>query len=300
VHNGDFAAAEALLGEDEVLSEITGNGRIVHAALVLAAWRGDADAAARLLAVEEPAATKKGDGRALSLAEYGTAVLENGLGRYEEALVAAQSAAQHDEMVVPGWAWSELVEAAVRCGRNDLAEHACAQLAVRTAASGTEWARGIEARSRALLSDGAVADALYRESIERLSRTRALPELGRAHLLYGEWLRRAGRRVDARHELRSAHDLFSRMGAAAFAERARGELLATGESVPGTTAERRTELTAQEAQVARLTAAGLTNPEIGARLYLSARTVEWHLRKIFTKLDITSRRDLAGVLAESS
>jgi DNA-binding CsgD family transcriptional regulator len=300
VHLGDFGAAQALLDEDVVIAEITGNGRIDHAALVLAAWRGDAREAARVLEAEEPAATGRGDGRALSMVEYGTAVLENGRGRYDAAVDAAQRAASHDELVVPGWAWAELVEAGVRSGRREPAEEACALLAGRTGASGTDWARGIEARSRALLAGGGEAEDLYRESIERLSRTRVAAHLARAQLVYGEWLRREGRRADAREQLRSAHRLFSRMGARAFAERAERELLATGEAVRRRTEVQRPELTPQEAQVARLARAGLTNPEIGARLYLSARTVEWHLRKVFVKLGITSRKDLRRVLPDPS
>src|SRR3954454_10284895 len=300
VHAGAFDAAETLLDEDEVLADVTGNGRIVHPALVLAAWRGDARAAARMLAEAAPAATTRGDGRALSVVQYATAVLENGLGHYEAALGAARGAAEHDEMAVTGWAWAELVEAGVRSGRRDLAQDACARLAERTAASGTDWARGTDARTRALMSDGSVAEDLYRESIESLSRTRAVPHLARARLVYGEWLRREGRRVEARDELRTAHETFARTGAGAFAERARHELLATGETVHGSGQQRSPELTAQEAQVARLAAGGLTNPEIGAQLYLSARTVEWHLRKVFAKLDITSRRDLRRALPPSS
>lgn len=298
VHKGDFVTAAALLDEEDVIAELTGSAPIVHTALVLAAWRGDEKEAVALIEVLGSAARRRGDGRALSMAEYATAVLENGLGHYEAALAAAESAAEHDELIVPGWALVELVEAAVRSGHRGLAEAACGRLAVRSGVSDTEWARGIEARSRALLSDGDVADALYREAVERLSRSHAVAHLARAHLLYGEWLRRGGRRVEARDQLRSAHDSFTRMGAHAFAERAGRELLATGETVRGRTEEARPELTAQEAQVARLARAGLTNPEIGAQLYLSARTVEWHLRKVFVKLGISSRRDLQRVLPE--
>ena len=298
VHRGDFGTAAALLDEEDVIAEITGSAPIVHTALVLAAWRGDESEAVPLIDALGHAATTRGDGRALSMAEYATAVLSNGLGRYEAALAAAETAAERDELVVPGWALVELVEAAVRSGHREIAEAACRRLAVRSGASDTEWARGIEARSRALLSHGDVADALYREAVERLSHSHAVAHLARAHLLYGEWLRREGRRTDARNHLRSAHDAFTRMGAHAFAERAGRELLATGEPVRGRAEDGRPELTAQEAQVARLARAGLTNPEIGAQLYLSARTVEWHLRKVFVKLDISSRRDLQRVFPE--
>ncbi|MCV2490956.1 AAA family ATPase [Geodermatophilus sp. YIM 151500] len=297
VHRGDFVAAAALLDEEDVIAELTGSAPIVHTALVLAAWRGDEEAVP-LIAALGAAATRRGEGRALTMAEYATAVLENGLGHYEAALAAAESAAEHDELVVPGWALVEMVEAAVRSGHRDLAEAACGRLAARSGLSDTDWARGIEARSRALLSDGDVADALYREGIERLSRSSAVAQLARAHLLYGEWLRREGRRADAREHLRTAHDAFTRMGAHAFAERAGRELFATGETVRGRSGIGRPELTAQEAQVARLACAGLTNPEIAAQLYLSSRTVEWHLRKVFVKLDISSRRDLQRVLPD--
>ena len=168
-----------------------------------------------------------------------------------------------------------------------------------TRASGNDWGLGIEARSRALLSDGEAAERLYREAIERLGRTRLRPELARAHLLYGEWLRRENRRVDARTQLRTAHDMFVAIGMEAFAERTRIELLATGETVRKRTVETRDELTAQERQIARLARDGLSNPEIGARLFLSPRTVEWHLRKVFTKLGIGSRKELAAALPDS-
>jgi DNA-binding CsgD family transcriptional regulator len=298
IHRGDLVTAAALLDEADVIAEITDSAPIVHTALVLAAWRGDESEAVPLIDALGSAATRRGDGRALTMAEYATAVLSNGLGHYEAALAAAEAASEHDELIVTGWALVELVEAAVRSGHRELAEAACRRLAVRSGASDTEWARGIEARSRAVLSDGDVADALYREGIERLSHTHAVAHLARAHLLYGEWLRREGRRTDARDHLRSAHDAFTRMGAHAFAERAGRELLATGEPARGRAEDGRPELTAQEAQVARLARAGLTNPEIGAQLYLSARTVEWHLRKVFVKLDISSRRDLQRAFPE--
>ena len=196
------------------------------------------------------------------------------------------------------WALPELVEAATRAGDAELARDALERLAETTQPAGTDFALGIEARCRALLSDGAAADDLYREAIERLGRTRLRPELARAHLLYGEWLRREGRRVDAREQLRTAHDLFDAIGMEAFAERARRELLATGEKVRKRSPETRDELTPQEEQIARLARDGLSNPEIGAQLFVSARTVEWHLRKVFAKLGITSRRQLRTALPE--
>jgi DNA-binding CsgD family transcriptional regulator len=192
---------------------------------------------------------------------------------------------------------TELIEAAARSGRPELAADALDRLSTTTRASGTDWALGVEARSRALLGDGDGAERLYREAIERLSRTRVRFELARAHLLYGEWLRRAGRRRDARAQLRTAHELLTAMGAEAFTERARRELVATGETVRTRGVETRDELTAQELQIARLASDGRTNAEIGAQLFISPRTVEWHLRNVFTKLDIRSRRELAIALA---
>jgi DNA-binding CsgD family transcriptional regulator len=197
------------------------------------------------------------------------------------------------------WALPELVEAGARGGNADLATDALERLAETTQPCGTDLALGIEARSRALLRDGASADDLYREAIERLGRTRLRPELARSHLVYGEWLRREHRRVDARAELRIALDEFRSIGMQAFAERARAELVATGEKVPRRAVETRDELTAQERQIAELAREGLSNPEIGERLFLSPRTVEWHLRKVFGKLGIHSRRELANALSAS-
>ena len=194
------------------------------------------------------------------------------------------------------WTLPELVEAAARGGDAELARDALERLAETTQPCGTDFALGIEARCRALLSDGAAADELYREAIERLGRTRLRPELARAHLLYGEWLRRENRRVDAREQLRTAHEMLVAIGMEAFAERARQELEATGEKVRKRTVETRDDLTAQERQIARLARDGLSNPEIGARLFLSPRTVEWHLRNVFAKLGIRSRRQLADAL----
>ena len=246
------------------------------------------------------AATARGEGRAICMAEFSRAVLYNGLGRYQDALAAAQRACEHEDFGMVGWPLTELVEAAVRGGRPDVATTALGRLEERTRAAGTDWALGIQARSRALAGDGDDAEALYREAIERLARTRIVVHRARAQLLYGEWLRRENRRVDAREQLRAAHDMFGRMGADAFAERARRELLATGETVRKRTAETLYELTAQEAQVARLAVDGRTNPEIGAQLFISPRTVEYHLRKVFTKLDIRSRKELRGALRYAS
>jgi DNA-binding CsgD family transcriptional regulator len=238
-------------------------------------------------------AIPRAEGVGVNVAQWARAVLCNGLGKYEEAAEAAgQAAADPRELGSPKWALAELVEAGVRSGHDHTAAAALEQLTALTHASGTDWALGIEASRRALLREGSTADALHREAIERLDRTLVRVELARAQLLYGEWLRREGRRADARAQLRTAHEALSAMGVEAFADRARRELLATGETVRKRTVETSRELTAQEAQIAGLVADGLTNAEIGTSLYLSPRTVEWHLRKIFAKLGINSRRQL--------
>jgi DNA-binding CsgD family transcriptional regulator len=293
---GEFAAASVLTAEADAIVEATGNTRWQGTSLLLAAWRGQEEAALKLADASIQAATARGEGRAICMAEHSRAVLFNGLGRYEDALAAAQRACEHVDFGMFGWPLTELVEAAVRSGRLDVATTALGLLQERTHAAGTDWALGIQARSRALVGDGDDADTLYREAIERLARSRIVVHRARAQLLYGEWLRRENRRLDAREQLRTAHDMFGRMGAEAFAERARRELLATGETVRKRTAETLYELTAQEAQVARLAVDGRTNPEIGAQLFISPRTVEYHLRKVFTKLDIRSRKELRAAL----
>jgi DNA-binding CsgD family transcriptional regulator len=220
------------------------------------------------------------------------AVLHNGHGRYQAALAHAQQACAYEDPGFLGWSLVELVEAAARRGAEDVAANALQRLDGRSRAAGTDWALGILARSSALLSEGHAAELLYREALERLGRSPIVPQLARTHLLYGEWLRREQRRLDARAQLRIAHEMLDRIGAQAFAERARRELQATGETARKRTVQRRVELTAQEEHIARLAGAGLTNPEIGAQLFLSPHTVEWHLRKLFTKLGIPSRRQL--------
>jgi len=227
------------------------------------------------------------------------AILSNGLGHYEKALTEAQAAEQAPEMLVAMWAQPELIEAASRTGQTRLAADALGRLAEATSIGQTDWGQGIYARSRALLSDGQDAERWYREAVGRLSRTGFRAELARAHLLHGEWLRREGRRAEARAQLRTAHGMFTAIGMQAFAERARRELLATGETVRRRTAGTHSDLTPQEAQIARLARAGLSNPEIAAQLFLSPRTVEYHLSKVFTKLDLTSRRQLRQTLPVS-
>ena len=296
VHAGEFAAAAALIEEADAITEATGNAPLGYTSLVLAAWRGREAEALELIEASREDAAGRGEGRAITLAEYATAVLYNGLGRYGEALAAAQRASEHDDLGLFGWTLIELVEAAARDREPQLAADALELLSERTGLTGTDWALGIEARSRALLDEGQGAEDLYLEATERLGRCRIKVHLARAHLLYGEWLRRQNRRIDARESLRSAHELFSTMGAEAFAERAARELLATGETARKRTADTRGQLTAQETQIAELAREGHSNPEIGAQLFISPRTVEYHLHKVFTKLEISSRNELQRVL----
>jgi DNA-binding CsgD family transcriptional regulator len=289
---GELPAAAAAVAETKSVEEVTGIRSAPYGALILAAWQGHHDEARQLIATTIGESRSRGEGIGLAVSEYARAVLCNGLGQYEEALVAARSASEYQEAVVENWALSELIEPAVRTARIDLAATALDRLATKASAAGTGWALGIQARSRALLSEGGAAEGLFHEAIEQLNRTRVRAELARTQLLYGEWLRREGRRVDARAQLRSAYDVFVAIGMEAFAERARGELMATGERVRKRTPDTRDHLTPQEEQIARLARDGLSNPEIGAQLYISAKTVEWHLGKVFTKLGIRSRRQL--------
>jgi DNA-binding CsgD family transcriptional regulator len=296
VHAGEFDAAAALIGEAEAITAATGGAPLRYTSMLLAAWRGAEDEAAAIIAADMADATARGEGRAVGLAHYATAVLHNGLGRYDAALAAARRACEHDDLGFIGWSLAELVEAGARGDGRDAAAGALAELEARTAASGTDWALGMAARSRALMSEGPAAEAAHREAIERLSDCRVVVHLARAHLVYGEWLRREGRRTDARAALGVAHRMLSDIGAEAFAERARRELVATGAAVRRRDAGARAELTAQELQIARLADEGRTNRQIGAELFLSARTVEWHLRHIFAKLGVASRRELGAAL----
>jgi DNA-binding CsgD family transcriptional regulator len=295
---GAFATAEALTQEAETLAAATGNAGLVYSRMLLAAWRGVESDALELVSAGLASANARGEGRVLSLAGHATAVLYNGLGRHDAAIEAAVRGSSDDDQGYTGQALTELVEAATRVGDRELATSALERLEPRTRAAGTDWALGLLARSRALTSAGDAADAAYREAIERLGRTRIRIELARAHLVYGEWLRREGRRVDARTQLRLAHEQLTGFGAEAFAERARRELTATGEAVRRRAAAAHDVLTPQEAQIARLAADGQTNPEIGAQLFISPRTVEYHLRKVFDKLGVSSRRELPAALPD--
>ena len=293
---GDFALAETLLAEADSIMAATGDAPMSHARLRLAALRGgDAQA---LITASIRDATERGEGVLVRHAEDAAATLYAGLGRYDAALKWARQEVEHNPHAFYMTALPELVEAAVRSNELDLARRAFDALSEKTQASGTAWARGVEARSRALISEGDDAEALYRQAISLLAESRLGVESARAQLLYGEWLRRQNRRVDAREQLRAAHEAFAEMGAMPFAERAARELLATGETVRKRTVETLDELTPQEVQVATMAADGLTNPEIGAQLFLSPRTVEWHLRKVFTKLAISSRRELRSALPD--
>ena len=299
VWSGDFAVAASLIGEAAAVREATGSRLAPYAAMMLASFRGrEADAAPLIqAAITEGAAG--GQGVAVTYAHWMAATLNNGLGRYEEALAAAQQASEHKHPYVSTWVLPELITAASRTGDTRVAGDALDQLAERTRAGGTEEGMGVEARCRALLSDEEAAEGYHREAIRRLGPTRLRPELARAHLEYGEWLRRGRRRGEAREQLRTACQMLEEVGMEGFAERARHELLATGESVGKRTVQATragAALTAQEVQVARLASSGLSNPEIAARLFISARTVQYHLSKVFVKLGISSRAALYQVL----
>jgi DNA-binding CsgD family transcriptional regulator len=294
---GELAAAASLVEEVQAVREATGSNLAAYGALGLAAWRGREGEAGDLIEASMREVVPRGEGIGVTVTQWASALLYNGLGQYQDALVAARQAGEHpQELGVANWGLTELVEAAARSGVTELAADALERLSAMTRASGTDWALGIEARSGALLNEGDAAERLYLEAIERLGRTHVRVELGRAHLVYGEWLRRERRRVHAREQLRTAHEMFTGMGAEAFADRAARELLATGERARKRTVETREDLTAQEAQVARLARDGLSNPEIGARLFISPRTVEYHLHKVFSKLNISSRNQLDRAL----
>ncbi|WP_037501148.1 ATP-binding protein [Solirubrobacter soli] len=295
VFAGEFSAAASLVEESDAITEVTEGAPVKYGAMLLAAWRGDPVRAAALFEPARREATERGEGMGLGVLAWATALIANGRGRHGEALEAAQLACEHEDVGIYAWALAELVEAAVRSGRVDVAAPALAVLSERTRASGTAWALGTETAARALVHDD---ESAYRESIDLLSGTRVAVALARSRLLYGEWLRGQNRRGEAREHLRTAYESFSRSGADAFAERARLELQAAGEAVRRVDAAPRDVLTSQEAQVARMARDGRTNPEIGAQLFISPKTVEYHLRKVFRKLDVSTRRDLREALAD--
>jgi DNA-binding CsgD family transcriptional regulator len=295
LHAGELSAAASLIDELQAMTAATGTQLPPYGALALAAYQGREAEARELSGATMNAVVPRGEGMGLPIIQTATALLYNGLARYEDALAAAQ---QSDESPLDSNAGLlELIEAAAQSGMAAPAADALQRLSETTRPSGTDWARGVEARSRALLSENEAAEDLYREAIDRLGHSRAVACLARAHLLYGEWLRRERRRMDAREQLRTAHDMFTAMGLEAFAKRTERELLATGEKARKRTVEASNQLTAQQAQIARLAGDGLSNPEIGARLFISPRTVEYHLGNVFAKLDISSRNQLDRVLS---
>jgi DNA-binding CsgD family transcriptional regulator len=294
---GELADAASLVEEVQTAAAATGVNVGPFAAMALAAFRGDEAEASALIEATVREAPLRGEGANLCAADWATAVLNNGLGRYQKALGGAQRASEDgSDMFFSHWALAEFVEAAARTGTSETAARAFRRLTDMAGASGTNWALGMEARSRALLSDSDEAEGLYREAIERLGRTRVRIDLARAHLVYGEWLRRANRRVDSREQLRTAEQMLTEMGARGFAGRAERELLATGQRVRKRTVETRDDLTVQEAQIARLAREGISNADIAARLFISRGTVEYHLHKVFSKLGISSRHQLEHAL----
>ncbi|GAA1212762.1 LuxR family transcriptional regulator [Mycolicibacterium alvei] len=295
VQDGEFVTAARLMEEADAISAAIGHHPMKYHKVELAAWRGDLAEASDLIEAGMAEGTAKGEGRLLGVSGYAAAVLYNGLGRYEEALAAARKACEYHDLGFYGWCLLELTESAAHVGERDVAEDAVRRLEAGAGASGTDWGLGTFAGARAMLADGTEADALYNESIERLGRTRVGVQLARTHLRYGEWLRRQKQRASAREHLGTAYEMFTEMGAQAFAERARRELTATGEKVRKQRLTSGDELTAQEAQIAQLARDGLTNQEIGAQLFISTHTVEWHLRKVFVKLGVRSRRQLRSV-----
>jgi DNA-binding CsgD family transcriptional regulator len=292
VHAGELASAAAIIDQANAISDATGVERISHSPMVLAAWRGAEARANELMEAGRRDALTGGDGRKFALIDYARAVLDNGLGRYEDALEALQQVGEPDDLF-SCWILPELVEAAARSGKPDRAAMAVERLVESTQMSGTEWALGFQARSVALVTQGPGAEKHYRQAIERFGRCAASAHRARAHLIYGEWLRRERRRIDAREQLRIAYEMFSAMGADAFAARAQRELRATGERARRRIVETTTDLTPQEAEIAGLARAGHSNPQIASKLFISARTVEYHLHKVFTKLGIGSRGELA-------
>jgi len=302
---GDLSTATSLVEEQETVTEATGSQLAPYSAMCLAAMRGETATTERLVELTSRGALAKGEGISVAVAKWTRAVLYNGQGKYAEATAAAREALQHQEypeLRYPGianWAAAELVEAATRSGARDEAVDAVEWLTEMTSASRTPWALGVQERSRALVSSGETADGAFREAIAQLERTSVGAELARTHLLYGEWLRRERRRSEARDHLRIAHQTLDGMGMASFAQRARRELLATGETARRRSLPDTRELTAQEVLIAQLAREGLSNPEIGSRMFISNRTVQYHLSKVFVKLGITSRSQLDRVQLSS-
>jgi DNA-binding CsgD family transcriptional regulator len=291
---GELSVADPMIEEERLIAEATSNPPVVYNEMMLAAWRGqEAEAGDMIDATLREAA---GGGLGAISAVYASSVLHNGFGRHDRARDAARRIFDLDPVGYGAFVIPELAEAASRTGDTPLVEATLDWLVKRTSTTPNDWVLGIEARVRAFLAEGDAADAFHRESIERLGRTRIRVELGRSHLLYGEWLRRENRRTDAREHLRIAHETLDTIGIEAFADRARRELLATGENVRKRSIETSDELTPQETQIARLAREGLSNPEIGTRLFISRRTVEYHLHKVFVKLGISSRNQLHRAL----
>jgi DNA-binding CsgD family transcriptional regulator len=292
VYRGELGTAARLLEEADAITASMGSTPVKYHSLNLAAWRGIPADALGLIEAAASHGAAKGEGRLVGLSKFTAAVLFNGLGRYEEAFAAARECSEYEDLGFHSWCLFELIEAAAHLGDHESAASALPRFEERAGAGGTDWGLGAVASARALLASNEHADDLFAEAIERLERANIVLHLARARLSYGEWLRRVNRRADARRQLTTAHEMFTRMGAQGFAERARRELIATGEKVRKQELSSGDDLTAQEAQIARLAADGLTNPEIGSQLFISTHTVEWHLRKVFVKLGITSRRQL--------
>ena len=295
VYRGELATAARFIEEANAITASTGHTPVKYHSLNLAAWRGIPADAVDLIEAAAADGVARGEGRLVGLSRFTAAVLFNGLGRYEEAFAAARECCEYEDLGFHSWCLFELIEAATHLGDQASAASALPRFQERAGSGGTDWGLGAVAGARALLASNEDAEGLFIEAIERLERANIVLHLARTRLSYGEWLRRMNRRLDARRQLNSAHEMFTRMGAQGFAERARRELLATGEKVRKQQLSSGDELTAQEAQIARLAADGLTNAEIGAQLFISTHTVEWHLRKVFVKLGITSRRQLRTV-----
>jgi DNA-binding CsgD family transcriptional regulator len=295
VYMGEFTSAERLLEEVDAIATWMGLAPRKYHAMNLAAWRGVPSEAEDLIASAKAEGAAKGEGRLVGLAMFISAILFNGLGRYDEALHAARECCEYEDLGFYGWCLYELIEASVHLGDNGSAAPALLLLEQRAGASGTDWGLGILAAARAMVADDETTEDLFAEAVERLDRANVALHGARVRLCYGEWLRRVNRRIDARQQLTTAYEMFAKMGAEGFAERARRELAATGEKLRKQPIKSGEQLTAQEAQIARLAGDGLTNQEIGAQLFISTHTVEWHLRKVFVKLGITSRRQLRTV-----